>query len=129
MLEQWHERAKLTLTSEAEILTMKAERSLRIAFTGDRHMNTRTVRLTRLSAGACATLIVAVSTWALVNATASPERDPFRFAAIMAANARVRIAQTVGAHGPHGDRSAEEARDYRLPDLLTPLPACLGRCS
>ena len=70
-------------------------------------MITRTVRLSRLSAAACATLITTVSAWAFVNSTASLARDGLL----------------------RGDRVAEEVRDYRLPDLLAPPPACLGGCS
>ena len=56
-------------------------------------MNTLTVRLSRFSAPACATMLTAVSAWAFVNSTASSERDPFQFASVMAANAKVRVAQ------------------------------------
>jgi hypothetical protein len=89
-------------------------------------MNTRTVRLTRCSAPACATMITAVSAWAFVNSTASGERDPFQFASVMAANARVRVAQTAGSRGDH---PPEEVRVDTPPDLLaTPRP-CLGVCA
>ena len=53
----------------------------------------RTVALSHFTAAACATVITAVSAWAFVNSTASPERDPFQFASVMASNAKVRIAQ------------------------------------
>ena len=62
-------------------------------------MNTRIVDLRRCVAAASATLITAVGAWAFVSSTASPERDPFHFASVMAANAKmaanfkVRIAQ------------------------------------
>jgi len=56
-------------------------------------MNTRTVALSRFTAAACAIVITAVSAWAFVSSTASPERDPFQFASVMASNAKVRIAQ------------------------------------
>ena len=56
-------------------------------------MNTRTVALSRFTAAACVALITAVSAWAFVSSTASPERDPFQFASVMASNAKVRIAQ------------------------------------
>jgi hypothetical protein len=57
-------------------------------------MNTPTVGFSRLTAAACATAITIVGAWAFVSATASGERDPFHFAAVMAANAQVaRTAQ------------------------------------
>ena len=56
-------------------------------------MNTRTVGLSRFVAAASATVITAVSAWAFASSTASTERDPFRFASIMSANAKVRVAQ------------------------------------
>jgi len=89
-------------------------------------MNTRTVRLSRFSAGVCAAVITAVSTWAFVGSTASLERDPFRFASIMAANAEVRIAQ---AAAPHHERLPQEVQVYELPGLLAPAPVCIGVCS
>jgi hypothetical protein len=55
-------------------------------------MNTLTVGFSRFTAAACATMITAASAWAFVNSTASPERDPFHFATVMAANAQVRTA-------------------------------------
>ena len=89
-------------------------------------MNTRTVTLSRFSARACATAITAVSAWAFVNATASSERDPFQFASIMAANAKVHVAQTAGSQG---DQLPEEIAVYTPPDLLAPPPPCLGSCA
>jgi len=89
-------------------------------------MNTRTGGLARFTAAACATVITAVSAWAFVNSTASIERDPFRFASVMAENARVRVAQ---AAAPRGEHPADEARDYALPGLLAPLPVCLKGCA
>lgn len=56
-------------------------------------MSTRILGLSRFVAAAGATVITAVSAWAFVNSTASIERDPFHFAAVMAANAQVRIAR------------------------------------
>ncbi len=56
-------------------------------------MNNVTFRLSRITAAACATVITATSAWAFVHASASSERDPFQFAAAMAANASVRIAK------------------------------------
>jgi len=57
-------------------------------------MNTVTTGLSRFAIAACASAIAAVSTWAFVDGTASIERDPFHFASTMAANAKVRVAQT-----------------------------------
>jgi len=74
-------------------------------------MNTRTARLSRFSAPACATMITAVSAWAFVNSTASSERDPFQFASIMATNAKARVVV------------------YAPLDLLAAPPACLGSCA
>jgi hypothetical protein len=56
-------------------------------------MNTRVVDLNRFVAAASATVITAVGAWAFVSSSASIERDPFRFASVMAANAKVRTAQ------------------------------------
>jgi hypothetical protein len=71
-------------------------------------------------------VITAVSAWALVNSTASLDRDPFQFASIMATNANARIAQTAARHG---DGLPQQVRVYGLPGLLAPVPACLGGCS
>jgi hypothetical protein len=89
-------------------------------------MNTPTVRLSRLGAAACATMITAVSAWAFVNSTASSERDPFQFASVMAANAKVRVAQTARSRRDH---PPEEVRVYAPPDLLAAPPPCLGVCA
>jgi hypothetical protein len=56
-------------------------------------MKTRFVDLSRFVAAASATVITAVSAWAFVSSSASIDRDPFQFAAIMAANAKVHVAQ------------------------------------
>jgi len=58
-------------------------------------MNTLTVGLNRIAAAACAIAITAVSGLAFLNSTSSPERDPFHFAAAMAANAKVQSASLV----------------------------------
>ena len=89
-------------------------------------MNTRTVRLSRFSAPACAAMITAVSVWAFVNSTASSERDPFRFAAIMSANAEASVAQAMGSQD---DQPLEEVPVYAPPDLLAAPPPCLGSCA
>jgi len=56
-------------------------------------MNTRAIGVSRFVAAASATVITAVSAWAFVSSAASTERDPFQFASIMTANAKVRSAQ------------------------------------
>ena len=56
-------------------------------------MNTRIVSVNRFVAAAGAAVITAASAWAFVSSSASIERDPFHFASIMAANAKVRVAQ------------------------------------
>ena len=56
-------------------------------------MNTLTIGLSRFTAAACATAITAIGAWAFVSSSASTERDPFQFAAVMAANAQVHSAQ------------------------------------
>jgi hypothetical protein len=89
-------------------------------------MNTRTVRLSPFSAPACATMITAVSAWAFVNSTASSERDPFQFASVMAANARVRVAQTARSQGDH---QPKEVPVHTPSDLLAAPPPCLGVCA
>lgn len=83
-------------------------------------MNTRTVGLSRLTAAACATAITAVSAWAFVSSTTSSERDPFRFASIMAANARVLAAQ-------QQNRTLAMCRKSELPasPAASPDPVCL----
>ena len=89
-------------------------------------MNTRTIRISHLSAAGCAMVITAVGAWAFVNSTASVERDPFQFAAVMAANAKAQAARFAMTYGDH---MQELVRDYRVPDLSAPPPACLGGCS
>ena len=80
-------------------------------------MNTR-VGLNHFFAAAGATVITAVGAWAFVSASASTERDPFQFAAIMAANAKVHVAQ-VQSRTVSACPNNPEARD--------PLAlACLG---
>jgi hypothetical protein len=56
-------------------------------------MKTRIVGPSRFVAAGGATVIAAVSAWAFVSSSASIDRDPFQFAAIMAANAKVHVAQ------------------------------------
>ena len=87
------------------------------AMTFAARLNTRTVRLNRFSAAGCATMITAVSAWAFVNSTASSERDPFQFASIMAANAKVRTAQLQSATASTCPNNPE-IRDHRAPTCL-----------
>jgi hypothetical protein len=56
-------------------------------------MKTRIVGPSRFVAAGSAAVITAVSAWAFVSSSASIERDPFQFAAIMAANAKAHVAQ------------------------------------
>jgi hypothetical protein len=64
-------------------------------------MHTPTVGLSRFTAALCAAVITAASAWAFVNSTASTDRDPFRFAAVMAANAKVRAAHLPSRDSTH----------------------------
>jgi hypothetical protein len=80
-------------------------------------MNTRIVGLSRFVAAAGATAITAVSAWAFVSSSASIERDPFQFASIMAANAKVRIVQLhsrIASTCPNNP----ETQDHRAPVCL-----------
>lgn len=88
-------------------------------------MNARTLQLRRFSAAVCAAVITAVSAWMFVSATASVERDPFQLARTMAANGKVRVAQSVESQRDHRPK---QVRAYELPDLLVPPPACLKGC-
>lgn len=56
-------------------------------------MKTPTIRFSRLTAAASAAAITAISAWAFVSSTASADRDPFHFAAVMAANAQLHEVQ------------------------------------
>jgi hypothetical protein len=89
-------------------------------------MSSRSVRQNRFSAAVCATVIAAVSAWAFVNSTASIERDPFRFASIMEANAKMQVVQVIGSHGSY---LSEGLREYGQPGLWVPPPACLKGCA
>jgi len=70
-------------------------------------MSIPNVRFSRFAAIACAAVITATSAWAFVTASASTERDPFNFAAVMAANAELHTAQlqSRNAGPPCWDRS------------------------
>lgn len=78
-------------------------------------MNTRITGPSRFVAAASATVITAVSAWAFVSSSASIERDPFHFASIMAANAKVRVAQL---HTASTCPNNPEARDPLAPVCL-----------
>jgi hypothetical protein len=81
-------------------------------------MNTRIVGPSRYVAAAGAVVITAVSAWAFVSSSASIERDPFQFASIMAANAKVRIAQL------HSRTASTCPNNPEVRDQLAPV--CLG---
>ena len=81
-------------------------------------MSTRFVGLSRIVAAAGATVITAVSAWAFVSSSASIERDPFQFASIMAANAKMHVAQL---------QSRTASTCPNNPEARDPLaPLCLG---
>jgi hypothetical protein len=77
-------------------------------------MNTRVISPSRLVAAASAAFLTALSGWAFVSSTSSSERDPFRFASIMAANAQVRIVQAYSRTASTCPNNPE-ARDHRAP--------------
>ena len=81
-------------------------------------MNTRFVSLSRVLAGAGALAITTVGAWAFVSSSASIDSDPFRFASIMAANAKLRVVQ-VQSRTTSTCPNNPEARDPRA-------PVCLG---
>jgi hypothetical protein len=81
-------------------------------------MTTRTVGPSRFVAAASAVVITAISAWAFVSSSASIDRDPFHFASVMSANAKVRVAQLntrTAATCPNNP----EARDHRAPTCLS----------
>jgi len=81
-------------------------------------MNTRFVSLSRFLAVATATTITTVSAWAFVSSSASIESDPFQFASIMAANARLHVVQV---------QSRTASTCPNNPEARDPLaPVCLG---
>ena len=81
-------------------------------------MNTRIVGPSRFLAALSASVITAVGAWAFVSASASVERDPFQFAATMAANAKARVAQV---------QSRTASTCPNNPKTKDPLaPMCLG---
>jgi hypothetical protein len=58
-------------------------------------MNTPAIGLSRFAAAAFAIVITGASALAFVSSTASTDRDPFHFSAVMAANAQARSAHLV----------------------------------
>jgi hypothetical protein len=56
-------------------------------------MSISTSSFGRFTAVACATVITSISAWAFVSSSASVGRDPFQFAAVMAAKAKARTLQ------------------------------------
>ena len=80
-------------------------------------MTTRTVGPSRFVAAASAVVITAVSAWAFVSSSASIDRDPFHFASIMSANAKVRIAQ-LNTRTASLCPNNPEVRDHRAPACL-----------
>lgn len=74
-------------------------------------MNTLTTGLSRFTAAACASAITALGAWAFVSSSASTERDPFQFAAVMAANAQVQSGQLQSRNATPAcrDESADRA--------------------
>jgi len=56
-------------------------------------MKTCLVGLSRFVAAASATVFTAVSAWAFVSSSACVECDPLQFASIVAASAKVQVAQ------------------------------------
>jgi hypothetical protein len=86
-------------------------------------MNTSIVGFSRFSAAACAIVITAAGAWAFVDASASADRDPFNFAAVMAANAQVRTAQIQARYAAPTCWSESQFSGRRA---LGPIPVCKG---
>jgi hypothetical protein len=87
-------------------------------------MKTHTVGLSRCVAAASATVITAVSAWAFVSSSASIERDPFHFASIMAANAKVHANATVHVAQLQYRSTSTCPNNPEAQDPLAPV--CLG---
>lgn len=77
-------------------------------------MKNLTVDLSRITAAVGAAVISAVSVWAFVSSTATSERDPFHFAAVMASNARAHATQ-VQAHNKPPSTSPSASRQATNP--------------
>ena len=71
-------------------------------------------------------MITAVGAWAFVNSTACSERDPFQFASIMDAHAKVHVVQTAR---PQDDHLKEEVAVYTPSRPAGAAPPCLGSCA
>jgi hypothetical protein len=80
-------------------------------------MTTRTVGPSRFVAAASAVVITAVSAWAFVSSSASIDRDPFHFASVMSANAKVRMAR-LNTRTAAACPNNPEVRDHRAPACL-----------
>jgi hypothetical protein len=85
-------------------------------------MITPTANFSRLAAAACATVITAVSAWVFANSSAPTERDPFHFAAVMAANAEIRAAQVAQEQSRSNARACwnQSLSDGRPPSSSVP---------
>jgi hypothetical protein len=87
-------------------------------------MSTPTVSFSHFAAAACATVITAAGAWMFVNSSASTERDPFHFAAVMAANGEIRAAQVAQERSRS---TAGACRNQSLSDGRPPsssIPEC-----
>jgi hypothetical protein len=90
-------------------------------------MSTPTASFSRFAAAACATVITAVGAWMFVNSSASTERDPFHFAAVMAANAEIRAAQAAQVAQERSRSYARACWNQALSDVRPPsssIPEC-----
>jgi predicted outer membrane protein len=87
-------------------------------------MITPTASFSRFAAAACATVITAVSAWIFANSSASTARDPFHFAAVMAANAEIRAAQVAQERSRSNARACwnQSLSDGRPPS--SSIPEC-----
>jgi hypothetical protein len=84
-------------------------------------MNTLAFGFGRFTAAACATVITVAGAWAFVSSTASTDRDPFHFPAVMAANAEVRTAQVQARNT--ASTSRKESLSSGRP-ASSPIPVC-----
>ena len=87
-------------------------------------MNTRNFGPNHFIAAAGATVITAVGAWAFVSASASIERDPFQFAATMAANAKAHAAHVAQVAQVQSRTSSACPNNPEAQDPLE--PTCLG---
>jgi hypothetical protein len=84
-------------------------------------MNICTVSFRRCTAVACATVITAVSAWVFVSSSASVGRDPFQFAAVMAANAEVQTLQIQARNATPACWSESLSSGH---PTVNPIPVC-----